>query len=253
MPEVAYHPVTLFVVSIVALVAAAAIGSLAHRKYPLDEEMHTDFNVLLGSALTLLALIISFSFSMASSRYDQRKNLEEAEANAIGTEYSRAQLLPAADAAKIQVLLKSYIDLRIQYFTEIEAGVRRDNAARTGKLQDELWAAVLPTAAAAPNPIVALVVSGMNDVLNSQSYTQAAFRNRIPVSAWNLIGIIAICCNFMVGYGVKSRTSARRLLFVFPLFISIAVMFIADIDAPRRGIIKVVPQNLISLAQSLRT
>jgi hypothetical protein len=44
-----------------------------------------DFGTILPAALTLLGLIIGFSFSMASSRYDQRKTLDETEANAIGT------------------------------------------------------------------------------------------------------------------------------------------------------------------------
>jgi len=66
-----------------------------------------DFGLILAAALTLLRLIIGFSFSMATSRYDQRKNLEEAEANAIGTEYARAGLLPAADSAKVRALLRT--------------------------------------------------------------------------------------------------------------------------------------------------
>jgi len=57
---------------------------------------------VLAASLTLLALIIGFSFSMAVSRYDQRKNYEEAEANAIGTEYLRANLLPADDATRVR-------------------------------------------------------------------------------------------------------------------------------------------------------
>ncbi|WP_334397930.1 hypothetical protein [Bradyrhizobium sp. AZCC 2289] len=54
----------------------------------------TNFNTVQAATFTLLALIIGFTFSMAVSRYDQRKTLEEAEANAIGTEYLRADLLP---------------------------------------------------------------------------------------------------------------------------------------------------------------
>jgi hypothetical protein len=50
---------------------------------------------------------------MAVSRYDQRKNLEEAETNTIGTEYVRADLLPPADAATVRALLKSYVDQRV--------------------------------------------------------------------------------------------------------------------------------------------
>jgi hypothetical protein len=63
--------------------------------------------LVLGATLTLLSLIVGFSFSMAVGRYDQRKNLEEEEANAIGTEYARAELLPAAAAARVRALLKS--------------------------------------------------------------------------------------------------------------------------------------------------
>ena len=69
------------------------------------------------ATLTLLGLIIGFSFSMAISRYDQRKVYEEAEANAIGTEYVRADLLPAGDAARVRALLRDYKRLsRTAYF-----------------------------------------------------------------------------------------------------------------------------------------
>ena len=46
----------------------------------------------------------------------------------------------------------------------------------------------------------------MNDVLNSQGYTQAAWWNRIPRAAWMLMAAIAICCNFLVGYGVRNAS-----------------------------------------------
>jgi len=77
------------------------------------EALHDDFTFILGAALTLLGLIIGFTFSMAVSRYDQRKNCEEQEANAIGTEYLRASLLSAADAAKLRGLLRNYLDQRL--------------------------------------------------------------------------------------------------------------------------------------------
>ena len=50
------------------------------------------------------------------SRYRQRKNYEEAEANAIGTEYVRADLLPADDATRVRSLLRKYLDERILFY-----------------------------------------------------------------------------------------------------------------------------------------
>jgi hypothetical protein len=62
--------------------------------------------VIRTATLTLLSLLVGFSFSMAISRRDQRKNLEEAESNTIGTEYLWADLLAPADRAKVRELLK---------------------------------------------------------------------------------------------------------------------------------------------------
>ncbi len=92
-------------------------AGLLRRRRPLEGAALDDFRVVQGAILTLLALIIGFTFSMAIGRYDQRKNLEEAEANAIGTEYVRADLLPAADAAKVRTLLRRYTDERILFYT----------------------------------------------------------------------------------------------------------------------------------------
>jgi hypothetical protein len=225
--------------------------SFLRRRRSLDEEAREDFGLVLAATLTLLGLIIGFSFSMAISRYDQRKNYEEAEANAIGTEFVRAGLLPAADATKVRALLSNYLDQRVLFYMTRDEQQLREINARTAQLQNDMWSAVQGPAAAQPNPLVALAVAGMNDVLNSQGYTQAAWWNRIPHAAWALMGLIAICCNLLVGYGARNTKGGGVLLLVLPLVLSIAFLLIADIDSPRGGLIHVYPQNLQSLVQSL--
>ena len=69
-----------------------------------------------------------------------------------------------------------------------------------------------------PTPMSALVVSGMNDVLNAEGYAQAAWWNRIPISAWVLLGVIAVGCNLLLGYRAH-RPSI--LLMVLPSVVSI--------------------------------
>jgi hypothetical protein len=112
------NPLILFVVSLVALWISAQVGDFLRRTVrPLqEEEERKDFSTILSAALTLLTLILAFSFSMAITRYDQRKNYEEAEANAIGTSFVRADLLPAADAAKMRELLRKYLDQRVLFY-----------------------------------------------------------------------------------------------------------------------------------------
>jgi hypothetical protein len=256
MPHyIAHHPGVVFVLSFLGLWAATAIGTALKNRRPLEEDLRQDFNMILAATLTLLGLLIGFSFSMASTRYDQRKIYEEAEANAIGTEYLRADLLPADAAAKVRTLLKQYTELRIRFYTAYEVDVAHIDAETT-KLQGEMWAAVLPLPSPPAPPataVMALVVAGMNDVLNSQGYTQAAWWNRIPISAGLLMVAIAFACNVLVGFSLRIASSRSRLLFVLPLVVSIAFALVNDIDTPRHGLIRVVPQNLNALLATLGT
>jgi hypothetical protein len=247
------HPLVIFVVSFLVLWLSQRLGSsLLSRRRGLEEEHREHFGVIMGTTLTLLVLLIGFSFSMAISRYDQRKNYEDAEADAIATEFVRTGLLPPGDAASVRSLLGTYLDLRIAFYLARDEVELRAINARTEQLQRQLWSAVQTPANAAPNPVTALAVSGMNDVLNSQAHTQAAWWNRIPHAAWGLMGLIAICCNLLVGYGARNTQRGKILLLILPLVVSIAFLLIADIDSPRGGLIHVSPQNLRSLAESLR-
>ena len=245
------HPILTFVVTIVVLWVSSRVGAaLRIRRADMIEEERGDYGVLLAAMLTLLGLIIGFSFSMASSRYDQRKNLEEEEANAIGTEYVRADLLPADSAEKVRGLLRSYVDQRILFYTTHSDDQLRQINVTTTKLQTQLWNTVKAPASTDRSAVEALTVSGMNDVFNSQGYTQAAWWNRIPIGAWGLMWVIAVCCNAMIGFYIRPK-DPKAIQFIMPIVIAVAFLLLAEIDTPRRGIIKVHPQNLLSLVDSL--
>jgi hypothetical protein len=252
MANLLRQPFFLLIVAFGALWAAAHIGLTFRKRHRgLSDEDTQDFTFIVGATLTLLGLIIGFTFSMAVSRYDQRMNFEEQEANAIGTEYLRVDALPPADATKIRALLKQYLDKRIQYYGSRDAGAIADSNAATMQLQNQLWAAVIAPAKAQPTPVTALVIAGMNDVLNAQGYAQAAWWNRIPAAAWILLVTISVFCNLLIGYGV--RLKSELLFLILPIVLSISFFLIADIDSPRRGVIHIRAQNLESLAESLKT
>jgi hypothetical protein len=249
MQSLLNHPRVFFFFALVVLWLAAQFGAYLRRRRPMEDELREDFGLIEAATLTLLGLIIGFSFSMSTTRYDLRKNYEEAEANAIGTEYLRAGLLPASDAEVVRAQLRTYTELRIAFYETRRGAELQQIDADTAKLQSEMWSAVETPAKAQPTPLMALTAAGMNDVLNSQGYTQAAWWNRIPSSAWSLMIAIAVCCNVLVGYG--ARTAKGVMLFILPLLVAISFLLIADIDSPRTGFIHVVPQNLESLRQSL--
>ncbi len=216
-----------------------------------DSETSQDLGVIQTATLTLLALIIGFTFSMAIDRHDQREILEESEANAIGTEYLRADLLPPSAANKTKDLLKDYLDQRILFYSKQPREVVIKIQQRTEELQDALWNEILPSVRTQQTPMMALVASGMNDVLNSQGYVQAAWWNRIPNTAWALMASIAICANLLVGFGARNFKKNIGLFMIFPFVTSVSFFLIADIDSPRGGVIRIEPKNLITLKEAL--
>jgi hypothetical protein len=244
-------PLILFIVMLPSLWLATWMGTIVRtHARQLPESLREDYGVILGATLTLLGLIIGFTFSMAITRYDLRKSLEAAEANAIGTEYDRLDFLPAEDAVPLRALLRRYTDLRIRFYVaRRKADISRINADTEG-MSSQLWGLTAKAANSKPSALSALAASGMNEVLNSKEFTQAARWNRIPPAAWLLMLLIAALSNLLLGYGAQGK--ALALSMVLPLVVSICFLLIADIDSPVGGVIRVHPQNLYALAESLK-
>jgi len=244
-------PLLVSVSSLALMALSIGVGDALRKRAGVskDDGRAESAGILAAAILTLLFFIIGFSFSMAVNRYDLRKNCEQAEAIAIGTAYSRADLLAPGDAARVQTLLKRYLDQRILFYTTRSRGRASEISTGTVQLQTELWSTLRPAILAVPAPLMGVLVSGMNDVINSQRSSQAAWLNRIPVTAWALILIIGIGCCWLMGY--RARRTDWLAFLIVPIAVSVCLFLIADLDSPRGGAIRVTPENLASLSQSL--
>ncbi|MGO4332943.1 hypothetical protein AB4Z48_39645 [Cupriavidus sp. 2TAF22] len=246
------RPAVLFVLLLIVFTGVASFATLVLRRFrPLTDEERDDFSIVQTATLTLFALLIGFTLSMAVGRYDQRKNLEEEEANAIGTEYLRADLLDNARATEVKGLLREYVALRISFYRSRDTAMLAQIDIRTAELEGRMWNGVRDAARAMPDPVTALAVAGMNDVINSHGYTTAAWRNRVPTGAWSLMIAIALFSILLQGYGVRGKGAKVALLLVLPLTASLSLSLIADVDSPRWGIIRVHPQNMLDLERSI--
>jgi hypothetical protein len=154
----------------------------------------------------------------------------------------------------VRILLNAWLDERIAFFNQESSGAQLAQInRRTDLLEGQLWASVQDPAIAQPTAVTALVAAGMNEVLDSRGYTQAAIWNRIPTAAWGLMAAIATGSSLLLGYGMRDSKGWRTLGLVVPLSASISFLLIADIDSPQHGLIQVDPENLRSLALTMRS
>ena len=244
-------PLLVLVLSFGILALSAKLGDFIRKRSGASEDRpRDDLGVVLAGTLTLLGLIIGFSFSMATSRYELRKSCEQIEANAIATECVRADLLPA-DAPKLRELLKTYLDKRLLFYAVRNPQRLRTISFETSQLQNDLWSAIRSGFASAAPPVQGMLISGLNDVMNSEASTQAAFDNRVPLVAWLLIVVIASGCSFLIG--LRAHRTDWLVFLVIPIAVSISLFLIADLDSPREGAIQNGPKNLIRLTDAIDT
>src|SRR6476469_4937818 len=157
------YPLAVLIVSALIMFSSAWWGmQLQSHLKQLRSEERPDFDLLRTAAFTLLALLVGFCLSMVVSRYDQRKLLEETEANAIGTEYARAELLEDRFRVVVREKLKAYAAHRIEFYESRLQDSTAAFEAIDAKQHAELWASVAAAAQTRNDPVMALVVSGMN-------------------------------------------------------------------------------------------
>jgi hypothetical protein len=248
----------LIVTIVIALfLSAIEIGFRLGRwgKEKGSEPVRSQVNTLQAASLGMLALLLGFTFSMALSRFDTRKQLVLDEANAIGTTYLRAQLLPDPVRKEVSDLLRRYVDVRLEFY---RGGINRSRLQKvdeeTEKLHKALWAYAITMAGQDPRAIPSgLFTQSLNEVIDLHAKRVTAMGNHVPESIFILLLLVAILSLGLVGYGTgigRDRNLLPTLISV--ILIASVILLIMDLDRPRRGLITVSQQSMVDLQKSLQ-
>ena len=257
MLQTFFYDTTLFVLIPVLLALFWGANVVGYRWGERDRDQHGDpaknqVGTIEAALLGLLGLLLGFTYSMASSRYEARKSLVGEEVNAIRTAATRAQLLPPEHAVRAEGLIRAYLDARI------EAGQSADRDrdrvdAKARQLQQTLWDVVSADLANPQRPeMTSLFVEALNAMADSKTRRDGALADHVPVSVLTLVFLASPVVFGMVGYsfGLAERRGglATGLL---ALLIGLVVMVVLDLDRPRRGLVRVSQQTMIRLRDGL--
>lgn len=240
---------------LVLTVLSALVGIRIGRRIRADltESERAELYGIQASLLGLLALLLGFSFAMAETRYDQRKQLVVDEANAIGTARLRAAVVDDEHGRAIERLLDDYIATRLRGYRSSEEAGLHAALDRSLQLQDELWTHVTAIAHDQPQSLPAsLLMQAVNAVIDLHAERVAAGRNHVPAAVLVMLLFVAVVTMGWVGTGVGvsyRRGVATTLL--LSLLVSLVVGVIVDLDSPRAGVIRVTQTTLSDLQRSL--
>jgi hypothetical protein len=247
LPLWAFFGATVVLI-LLAVEAGFRVGRWRQRRA--EPERETPVGAIVAASLGLLAFLLAFTFGMAASRFEIRRALVLDEANAIGTTYLRAALLPEPHRTEIRTLLRDYVDLRLE---SVQPGMIVPALARSEELQGRLWTQAVIVGEKNPTPITGLFIQSLNEVIDLHAKrVTMGLRNRIPVTIWGALYFTAILTMAGVGYHA-GLTSTTRTLVVLALVVTFSgiLWLIADLDRPQEGLLKVSQQAMIDLRKSL--
>lgn len=212
--------------------------------------------VIVGSILGLLALLLAFTFSIAASRYEERRSAVLDEANAIGTAYLRADLLPDAERAAARRLLHEYVLLRVDAAVDpFDSDIVAAAVVRSQDIHAQLWNQGVAVAETAPTVLTNLYLQALNTVIDLHTRrTQAGLHSAIPLSIWAALIAVTGIGLAMSGYEVGSSRGRRGLAnFGLVIALSIVLSLIADLDNPRRGLLRTTQMAITDLEAWMST
>lgn len=216
-----------------------------------QEEKESPVGGMVGGTLGLLAFMLAFTFGLAGSRYEDRRQVLLSEANAIGTTYLRAAMLPEPMRTETQNLLREYVDVRLE---AVQPGKLDQAIAKSEDLHNQLWAQAVAVTEKDRSPITGLFIVSLNEVIDLHAKrVMAGLRSRVPGVIWIVLYVLAILTMVMMGYH-SGLAHSRRSIAVIALVLgfSSVLFLIADLDRPGQGALRVSQQSMIDLRRSMK-
>jgi hypothetical protein len=225
------------------------IGRWRHARMP--DEKDQPVGAMVASILGLLALVLAFTFSLAATRFEARRQVVLQEANAIGTTYLRSRLLPEPQRSEISRLLREYVVVRLQ---GVEEGKLEGALTRSEKLHELLW---IQTSEAAEKNSVSVItgvfIQSLNNLIDLHAErVLVGLRSRIPLVIWAGMFGLAMLGLIAVGYqcglsGTRRSPAMTALVLAFALVLAL----IADLDRAHEGLLRVSQQAMVDVQKAI--
>ena len=245
--------------SILPLTLAAAFLSVeagyrvaGYRLRQAQEEKESSVGAMVGATLGLLAFMLAFTFGLAGSRFEDRRQVVLSEANAIGTTYLRAAMLPEPMRTNTRNFLREYVDVRLEAIQQ--PGKLHQAILKSEELHTSLWSQAVAAAEKDRSPITGLFIQSLNEVIDLHATrVMAGVRSRVPDVIWVVLYALALLAMFMMGYH-SGLVHSRRSIAVIALVLgfSSVLFLISDLDRPNQGTLQVSQQSMIDLQHSMK-
>lgn len=208
-----------------------------------------------SAAVSLLALLIGFTFSLALNRYDGRRDLVVEEAAAVFAIWQRLPLLAEPQRAEMAGLARHYAEQRLEYFT---FGIDHDAALRADRASDitaeRMWTIVRGLGEPqTPATISRMFMDNLTRIDDAAWRREAMGREHIPYFVVDLLVIFALMTAVSMGFVSPRERSIHPSHLIFFGLASASIVLLLDLDRPRSGLVMVSQRPMIEVLAIMTT
>lgn len=211
-----------------------------HHNHDKEEE-GAGFGAVEGAVFGLLGLLIAFTFSGASDRFDARRTLIAEEANAAEAAYMYVGQLPSDMQSLERELIRQYLDVRIAIYRKLpDFDYDGTEERRSEELRKQIWNGALAAEHTGSLEASAPLYPALMRMFDVGNLRVVAHQTHTPGMIFAVLIVLAFACALMAGYGM-SRSKRRSWMHTlgFAAILAISVYVILDLEYPRAGLIKI--------------
>lgn len=197
-----------------------------------------------SAVYAVLALLLGFVFSGATTRFEHRRDLVTKEVGTISIAWSRIDALPTESEASIRPWFRRYVDVLIASYQNgkpIGSPEELRQRALMTAAQNDLWTrAVAACLASGGEPARMLLLPALNEMFEAVDRERMARRMHPPGVIWFMLGVSALAAALFAGYSMANAT-ARNWMYTVGIAATIAIVtyVIIDLEYPRLGLVRV--------------
>lgn len=222
-----------------------------YRRLRSEEEREGPVGAIVAATLGLLAFVLAFTFGLAASRFDARRQMVVKEANAIGTTFLRAGMLPDENRQAVRSKLIQYVEARLEVIKTQDIDTL---FARTEQLHGDLWREAEIVGRQSPDSfVVGLFIQALNETIDVHAErVLIGLQSRLPSVLWVTLYSITFLTMAGVGYHEGLSKSKRSIaILVLVLSFSAVMTMIADLDRPQDGYLTIGQQAMVDVLKMM--
>jgi hypothetical protein len=208
-----------------------------------------------GAAISILSLLMGFTFSVAMAKFETQRRVITQEAAYINTAILRCDIYPDSLRNLLRADFKEYIEARIAYY-DTDREVSEQQRKRAELISKRIWKKVAMQMQSSGNILrSSQMIPAVNNMIDVVITRDGEKISKVPLLVLWVLLIFILLDAFVLGIqAVEKKSTAKIAIIAYALVMSLTLNLILELHQTRTGLINLdaVQQQIVNLRELVK-